>query len=137
MKPDKYLIEIKEGTPSLSSSEYSTCRTCHTCRSPGGRYEVTWTILLLARCSGGCGCRLLISHLAAVHDSSGIGDWAGTYTTPAEIDDPALRRYAEALLMEVQPPPASQRSAEPHRSLVSATAGADQSHPAGTGGPSC
>jgi len=102
VKPDhlEYLIEIKEAKESfVESADHSACRACERPDSLG----VTWTIYLLARCTGGCGCRILIDHLDTVHDSTGSGDWEGTYTTPAEIGDPALRRYAVALLSGVQP----------------------------------
>ncbi|HEX4815837.1 MAG TPA: hypothetical protein VFV66_24085 [Nonomuraea sp.] len=97
MAPPAFLLKIVEGLDSQHAQDgHSECRTCLPSRENG--YQPTWTIRLLIRCSGGCGCIIQLDHVSVVHDSSGTGDWEGNYTSPADIGDPALRRYAEALL---------------------------------------
>ncbi|PZG19924.1 hypothetical protein [Nonomuraea aridisoli] len=104
MTPSEYLFKIVEGLDTQYAEDgHSDCRRCLTSRDRD--YQATWTIRLLARCSGGCGCVVQLDHISAVHDSTGVGDWEGTYSHPAEIGDPALRRYAEALLAGRPRPP--------------------------------
>ncbi|MEV5561170.1 hypothetical protein AB0L44_46690 [Nonomuraea wenchangensis] len=102
-----YQIKITEGIDTQQAEDgHSDCRKC--LPGPCG-VQPTWTIRLLARCPGGCGCVVQLDHLSAVHDSTGSLDWAGTYAHPGEIGDAALRRYAEALLagLPSQPFPAA------------------------------
>ncbi|MGP3920566.1 hypothetical protein [Nonomuraea sp. 10N515B] len=111
-----YLLEIVEGLDTQHAQDgHSDCRKCLPSREGG--YQPTWTIRLLTRCPGGCGCVIQLDHIGAVHDSSGAGDWEGTYTSPSQIVDPALRRYAEALLAGNPPqrgrPPYPPASASP------------------------
>ncbi|MDP4510297.1 hypothetical protein [Nonomuraea turcica] len=112
MAPSEYLLKIVERLDTQHAEDgHTDCRKC--LPNPDSGHQPTWTIHRLARCSGGCGCVVQLDHIGAVHDSSGAGDWAGTYTSPSQIGDPALRRFAEALLAgHPRPPyPPAQRAA--------------------------